>query len=240
MKKILLCFSIALISLNLSAQTCEPDTSIQSSGSYPNQLPPGIAGQYYEEVIQFRIAEDTTGELNGNQVNAKISNVKVLQVLGLPQGINYKCNPTNCTLPGGQTSCAVMYGEIDSASSGTYTPEVYMQINLLIGGFIPYVMYDTMRSLSVEVGTYTSLKETQLAEVVCYPNPTRGNITLSLPYTPEQPVIKVYDAKGKEVDVYWQIENNRVLLNSESFPPGIYVGRIYDGDRVLNFRFVRE
>ena len=240
MKKILLCFSIALISLNLSAQTCEPDTSIQSSGSYPNQLPPGIAGQYYEEVIQFRIAEDTTGELNGNQVNAKISSVKVLGVVGLPEGIQYKCNPSNCTLPGGQTSCAVMYGVIDSTSQGTYTPEVYMQINLLIGGFMPYAMYDTLRSISVEIGAYTNVKNVQLAEVVSYPNPTQNSITLSLPYTPESPIIKVFDSQGKEVIVKWQYADNRILLDCGMYSSGIYRGRIYDGEKVLNFRFVKE
>lgn len=81
----LLCFSYSAWS------QCTIDSSQTTPGIYPDTLPEGTAGQFYNEDVTFVMIEDTLG--------FTINSIQIVSITGLPAGINWACNSqvTNCT-----------------------------------------------------------------------------------------------------------------------------------------------
>lgn len=240
MKKIILNLSLLGIAMNAMAQSCVPDTSIKNPGTYPNQLPVGNAGQYYQETVQFNIPADTSVDFNGTPVTANIDSIKVLAVNGLPTGLTYACNPVSCALPGGKTSCGVVYGTIDPSESGTYPFVIPVRIYARIGGTFPYQQPDTIYSLSMDVNAFTG--ETRIIQntVSAYPNPAGNELFIALPFSAYSAELKVFDSQGKRIELPMEREYNRLTLNTASLVPGIYFGEVNDGKQVYRFHFVRN
>ncbi|HCS19438.1 MAG TPA: hypothetical protein DIW47_02555 [Bacteroidetes bacterium] len=240
MKKIILNLSLLGFALNVTAQSCVPDTTITQPGHYPDQLPVGNAGQYYQETVQFNVPADTSVDFNGNQVTANIDSIKVLAVNGLPAGINYTCNPVSCALPGGKTSCGLLYGTIDSTESGHFPFVIPVRIYARIGGTFPYQQPDTIYSLSMDVNVYTGQKRILQNALSAYPNPAGNELFIALPFSAYNAELSVFDRQGKRIELPREREYNLLTLNTLSLAPGMYYGEVSDGKQVYRFHFIRH
>jgi len=240
MKKLILSLTIASIALGSFAQSCSPDATITNPGTYPNQLPAGTSGAYYEEVVQFNIPADTNVQFSGTTVNAVIDSIKVTSLMGLPPGLNYGCNPSTCALPGGKTSCGVIYGDIDGSASGTYNFVVPIIIYARIGGAFPLQQPDTLFYLSMDVNAPNSAKTIVPNTLMAYPNPAGNTLHVTLAHSAAESTIKVYDGQGKEIELPFTTQYNRIDLQTETLSKGIYYGVVQDGANTHRFKFVKS
>ncbi len=237
MKKFLLFAAVLSLAAYVNGQSCTPNTSITTSGTYPDSLPMGTAGSYYEEVIQFRIPADTNADLNGTPVYAVIDSIKVLEVIGMPDGLNYLCNPSSCALPGGETSCGVIYGNIDGAADGYYPFTIPVKIYARIGGTFPYQLPDTIYSISMYVDQPSGATLIQNAAIRAYPNPANGHITLALPFSAGTSVLQVYTQQGQLIECPYATAENRMELDTRHLSPGLYYAVVTHANRQYRLHF---
>lgn len=125
MKKTLLLIGCLACFLSLQAQddvACVPDPAFADSSFVVSPLPldpatglggieafPACIGEPYELVVSFRIGDSTS--FNGFDVNlirAEIAQTGAIE--GLPEGINYLCNPPDCIFPDTTLGCIVLTG----------------------------------------------------------------------------------------------------------------------------------
>ncbi len=239
MKKIILLGFAFVFGTAAFAQTCIRDASITSPGTYPSSLPKGQGGLYYEQVIQFRIPADTSVDFNGQTVQATVDSIKVKSVLGLPGGLNYNCNPASCALPGGETSCGVIYGTIANNAAGNYPFVIPIAVYGKIGGSFPLVQNDTIFNLSMDVDPYNSVVR-QESEVKVYPNPSSNQVSMVFPESINEVELKVVDAGGKEVQLQYSYILNRVETDLSALPTGVYFATAIRGNNIYHFRLVRN
>lgn len=240
MKKLILSLTFASFTIGAMAQSCTPDATITDPGTYPNQLPAGTSGAYYEEVVQFNIPADTNVDFNGTTVNAIIDSVKVLSLMGLPSSLSYGCNPVSCGLPGGKTSCGIIYGNIDDTASGTYNLVVPIIIYARVGGAFPIQQPDTLFYLSMDVNKPNSTKSIIPNVLMAYPNPAGNTLHVSLAHSAAAAKILVYDGQGKAIDLPYSIQYNRIDVQTETLSEGIYYGVVQDGTTIHRFHFIKN
>ena len=125
MKKIILLISCCLISfLQLNAQevACQPDQAFADSAQVVSPLPldpstgeggieafPACIGEPFELIFTFRVGDSTV--FNGlpfDLLRAEIATTDA--VVGLPEGVNYFCNPPDCIFPDTTLGCIVLRG----------------------------------------------------------------------------------------------------------------------------------
>jgi len=124
MKKFLLSIGCLIGFLSLQAQdvACVPDQSFADSAQVVSPLPldpstgeggiaafPACIGEPYELVFSFRLGDSAT--LNGfafDLLRAEIATTGA--VAGLPEGVNYFCNPPDCIFQDTTLGCIVLKG----------------------------------------------------------------------------------------------------------------------------------
>ena len=134
MKQLLLLIAISFFTIELAAQHCLPDELYRDSsvGVYPKPYHPdtnpegGITesaciGSGYEFVFTFVIPE----VINLNGWDVQLDSIVIAEdgaVGGLPEGLKYRCNPSNCVFaPSDTIACMVIKGTATDAN----TPGVY-------------------------------------------------------------------------------------------------------------------
>jgi PKD repeat protein len=88
---LILLMPILIFCFNKSSEAqCVIDSSQTGAGIYPDTLPDGTAGVFYDEDITFVMLTDTLG--------LTIYSYRIANIVGLPIGISWQCNnfQTNC------------------------------------------------------------------------------------------------------------------------------------------------
>ncbi len=128
------------IQVNGQCPTCTPVSpplpGMPADTIYINELPDGMQGEYYEEPIIFRFPEtlqpicdlDPTlvpPEFCGLALDA----MRIVSVVGLPQGLDYEPNLPEYTLPDDKDGCATICGI--PLFPGFYTASINIEVNVL-------------------------------------------------------------------------------------------------------------
>ena len=143
MKKSLLLFILLAVGLfgsaTLEAQNCIPDTNFTNGGIYPDSLPPACNNQLYEAVITVVVPADTVPP--GSPVPVPIDSVVLDEILGLPPGFTYSCEPPSCVFPGNSTGCVVLTGTPTSLDTFALDLSVTVHVQSPFG---PLPLSDTL------------------------------------------------------------------------------------------------
>ncbi len=149
MKQLLLLCFISFFTLELAAQFCVPNELYRDSavGVYPAPYDPvtnpegGITesaciGYGYEFVFTFKIPET----ININGFDLALNSIEIAQsgaVGGLPIGLDYRCNPSNCVFtPEDTLACMVIRGTAtDDNAPGVYPLTITTKIFTSLGDF---------------------------------------------------------------------------------------------------------
>jgi hypothetical protein len=130
MKKLLLLAIFLISGFGLSAQICTVDTSVHSTGIYPDTLPSGTVGQLYSTDITFFMPTDTSGY--------QFTNFQILTCT-LPVGLNWTCsnfaNGCNYNPQVSQYGCVNISGT--PLLAGFYPIDVTVLADLTIASGIP-------------------------------------------------------------------------------------------------------
>jgi hypothetical protein len=171
-------FSVFFIFINnnIFAQ-CIPNLSIVNTGVFPTVLPAAQVGVAYAQVLQFHVAKDTvvTIPIIGS-TKAKIDSFTIVKVNGIPNGMGFKCNTSNCTIPGGGNGCADITGI--PIQKGIFPLQIILKIKASVGILGSREIIDTLTQYSVTVGSGVSINnanQIENFEYKIFPNPIINN-----------------------------------------------------------------
>jgi hypothetical protein len=193
MKKLLLVATVALVStLQLNAQSCTPGANYADStyGVWPDttqNFPPAAVGVFYSTDLNFKVPDEVTAEVAGNDpiaqgvIGSAIQDFTVTGVTGLPAGIDYACNISSCTYAGGSNGCANLYGTTNTAGTFPITIDVEATVLIAIIPGLPPTPLPVPTSFSgykLIVG-FAGLIEGVLEPIAVHPNPANDVITIN-------------------------------------------------------------
>ncbi len=130
---------LGILTLILSAWTsnataqCTPDPNATGL-VYPDTLQTACPNQFYDVTLTLNVPADST--LGG--FTAIIDSVQLNNLLGLPAGLSYECNPTSCVFPGNSTGCIRVFG----------TPTDTGEFELTIDGTIYFKVFGIPQQLT--------------------------------------------------------------------------------------------
>lgn len=151
-------FLFALILTGTAYAQCTPNPPSSTPGIYPPAgssirndsvyvLPLAKVSIAYDETIEIVVPADTTVAFGGGSITADIDSMRLLNMDNIPSWLNYGCNNSTCSWPGGTSGCiqftgtapasedtVLMIGHIEAfANLGTFgqlvdTFAVYMEV----------------------------------------------------------------------------------------------------------------
>ncbi len=235
MKKLILsifCFALATISYG----QCSPDTIYQDSiwGIWPNttdNFASGDIGVSYQQVIDFKVPTDA-GDLDSNYAGITLTNVALISVNGIPDGLTFACDITNCTWAGGAQGCASITGI--PTTNGTYPLNLEI-VGCVFGGVICDTTYfsDYVIQIGpVGVETYTLQNKTFKLNQN-YPNPSNEMTNIDF-VTGEPSKIEfiVTNLIGDVISLQTINANrgvNSIVMDTKPYADGVYLYSISDG-----------
>lgn len=243
MKQILPAMAL-FFAAHLAQAQCTPDPSATSPGIYPNfveNLDPATVGVAYSETITIVVPADTTVEvIPGFPTTVPINNIKVNNVLGLPSGFSYACNPSSCIFPGGSTHCAVITGTATAGQEGTYALGIAVTYD--VGLTQDDTVYGYVLNVN-PVGVAEIVKNTTIRSKVS-PNPFSVNAEVSF-ITPVATDVKisVFNLLGKVVrteNMKASAGENTYTLKGAALQPGIYLVEVSDGRNKSTQKLIKQ
>jgi hypothetical protein len=221
-------FATAFIwAVSLTGQNCVPDTNLKKSGFLPVALPPAIVNTPYNQGISVLTFRDTYTTVLGSKVPVKIDSIKVLNITGLPSGINFKCQHPRCVFLWDVVRCISFYGTASQA--GSYPLKIYVRAFAKVGGFTPTTQNDSISSYTLEVVSGTaSLWQTAASSFRVSPNPASNIVEIEDNYVGAE--WYVTDLAGRKVP--FTVINKTPYtqrISVASLKPGIYI--VTDGQR---------
>lgn len=203
MTKLLLAFAFLWTSFGAQTQ-CSPDATLNPNGQgiYPDtiqNLVVGVSGQPYVQVLHFNFSSLTAGI----QTFSVIS-YTVLSIDGLPLGLDYTCNISTCTYPGG-AGCLVITGTPTEVGEYAITLNFSITYNFGFGLVAENVPFD---GYQISIGCPTD----GLAFVG---NPTAGTSPLTVIFDNQTPNLAAYNFQ-------WDFGDGYIENNNASFVPHLY------------------
>ena len=230
---------------------CTPNsffTALGLPGIYPPELAipdipmvginDGVLGSAYSQTLTLVVLEDTIMDvasflpatvvlaMNSAGISTVISlpvNHVAFNVSGLPNGLNYSCDQTNCEYPSSFDGCMLINGT--PTQSGDFAVPVSMIINAQIPAITdPFLGTTIFAGMAIDLPSFSAVEydllvtgATAINEVDHYsskifPNPTVNEAMLSLHLISD---VVVYNVLGKEVIKSLNIAGNLVLSKAD-------------------------
>ena len=202
-RKLLFFLVLLLININVKGQ-CVPNSLYQDSafGLWPDtiqNLPIAYAGVYYNTVINIKtpilvsdVVDSSQAYVQGVYIgNNTVDSITLVNVNGLPTGINLSCNSSNCSFEGDTVGCADIFGTTNMIGQHPISFDINGWIHINFFGInIPFDLYGTTGNYQTISGyilevipnfniSYSTSNYSGY-EVSCE-NSSDGTINLSLP-----------------------------------------------------------
>lgn len=235
MKKLLLS-SFMLLGLSLAANAqCTPGPNY-GNGIYPDTTTNFVRGCKnvpYEQVVSIKVPADTAITFSGINLNADFVHIKVNSVVGLPTGFSMVCNPSDSTFLGNDVGCA----KISGTTSEVGTHNITFNLTARLSATVPMVGPQTInqpytltsyRIIIDETCSNTTAINTLTnnASFDVYPNPTKGDVSISgLVNDGSIKNIHIFNAEGKVVKTLFT-ENEAFTFSTDQFKSGVYFVKV--------------
>ncbi len=183
-----------------------------------------------------------------------VDSMVMVNVLGLPTGINMDCNTSNCVFEGNEVGCANVYG-ITNDNFGTYPitieVNVYTHGSLTIFGFpVPVSTdlysalgsYETIDGYKLVVNSPTSINDHKhFTSLSNFPNPSNGITNIEFNYIESANLIfTVKDIFGRLV--FSDNILTKVGLNKYEFdynlPSGVYIYSLEGHNKTVSNKMI--
>lgn len=250
MKRLLLLFTMTVITGLAATAQCTPDPQYTSPGVYPDSAT-GFAdaciGALYEQLITNVVPVDTDVVVVPGfpAVTLAFDSVVVTSVGGLPPGFTYSCfdgqnviSPMDqCAFEGGTTGCISIVGTPQAGDEGLYPLTITVEA-YLAGGATPQATYD-VDYYSILVGC-VSLEEGSKNKFKLFPNPVAESFTLDGLEGLDVSTISITNTEGKVLNSFSNINSSSFDMNVADLEGGIYFVRIAHGTSMDVVRFIKE
>lgn len=237
MKKVIAFLTISFLT-TLSFGQCTPGANFSDSlfGAWPDtteNLPGAAANVPYTTTLNFKVPLNASDVVDG--LNGTIQNFVVNNVTGLPAGLSYACNTSNCTFNGGSTGCAQISGTPTILGSYTVTIEVTGNINIGFGIIVPAPYVFTGYRIVVGTAGIEGVFEGNLTLV---PNPVQENLSINgLNSTDE---IAIYSIAGELLISQKGNGSSTMGVNCAELTKGIYILKCSRDSTSTAIRFLKE
>ncbi len=243
---------------------CVPDTTLQDSSFIVHPLPlnegvgglaefPACVNEPYELVFTLLVPDSINN--NGLLIDVSSASIETTgAIVGLPEGVNYFCNPPNCIFSDTLAGCIVLKGTPTSNNP----PGEYELVISGVAQFGPLPFPVTFPGI-LAPGSYaltlqeegacegTSTSVNYLAEQITLsntPNPVQYQTNIEMTSLMEGDVqFKVFDNAGKEVharNIRLNFGYNTLQFDASSLNNGMYFYTISDGRAMIYEKMVVE
>lgn len=244
MKKLL--FSLAVFGLYQTASAqCTPDPDLipDAFGVYPDtttNFANGVVGEPYSQILHFK-APTEAGEINPQFTGATINTFTVTGVDGIPPGLAYACNISNCQYNGGSTGCAAITGTPTTA--GTYEMTINITANItipILGSQNVPQSFEGYRIIVSEDGG-VSIEKNSISKLNVFPNPAQSSLTIAnLKDFSQAYVAKILNVEGKLIQSLELSGLESVVFNTNNLTSGVYVVELIHANGVERTKFIKE
>lgn len=241
MKKLLFSLSILMLGAAANAQ-CTPGANYADSvyGVWPDTIqnfPGATQGLAYTTDLNFKVPSDAS-LIDAAFPGTTIQSFVVNSVVGLPAGITYACNVSNCTYLGNVNGCAQLSGT-PTAPVGVYNIIINVTATAFVNLF-PAQTFPVQRAFSgykIIVGTAGLM--TIEADVTLSPNPAFDVLNINGLVATGTDKIEIYNMSGQVVktidSVYDQVD-----VNISDFTEGVYMVRLSGANGTITKKFVKK
>lgn len=229
------------------AQTCTPDTQYTLVGLYPDSLPNGKVGEYYEQVVHVVIPQDTSAQLPPfGTLEVDICQLRLDSIPNLPAGMTYTCNTPDCiwvvdhtpgvinracvTLSGTPSEevapddSIVVYATVTPGAFSTVT-NVCSPLTITLPDSLTTIIYKTQLRL---INSTSIERELAIGKLTIAPNPSgspEAGLSFRLPQA-DQVSVRVLNLHGQVVhqqDAGWLPAGEQAIrLSTGILPAGLY------------------
>ncbi len=256
---------IALIGIGATAaqaQVCTPDPVallLGIPGIYPNpaitsSLASGNQGQAYSDRFTIMVPQDTTIDLSAvigfpfPAINVSVNYQEVTAINGLPTGINYTCDLSNCQWGGGVNGCIKLDGTptqggtFNVGMSTGYNVSVPAQVPVIGGTAVTVPIPGLSWTMDITAVGVADAQADALSISKNAPNPFHGSTTIN--YSSAKPTVlqfTVTDLTGKVMhseSVRANMGDNSLVFDATDFAPGIYLYRLANGEKAVTSKMV--
>jgi hypothetical protein len=226
---------------NLNAQSCTAGSNFADSsfGVWPSaieNLPPGKLNEYYSTILNFKAPEDASTV--GGPSGATIQSFKIDSVGGLPPGLTYVCNKSNCNYLGGDNGCANVYGT--PSKLGSYPVTIYITAILILNPQFPSFTLPYQQPFpgyTIEIGHAENIEQT-ISPIKVYPNP--AGTVLNIDGITNSNNVQIMNIEGK-VLISKEIQDKSTLkLDISSLNRGVYFVSSTHSRGLEKIRFYKE
>ena len=262
-----------MANIKIACYECSPDflfTSLGVPGVYPPELPisgipmvgmaDGVVGSTYSQTLTLVVLEDTTMDVASilpvSVVTAMslagISTVMSLDVnhvsfdvSGLPNGISYTCDQSNCEYLSGVDGCILVSGT--PTQGGNFPVPVNMIVNAQIPPINdPVLGTPIFAGMAVNLPSFPAIEydlfidggATTISEIAqnnsLYPNPTSSIAKLSVFNTSD---ILVYNILGKEILNKIDFKGE-FLLSKNDLGKGIFYVMVKSDEKIETIKLI--
>ena len=262
MKKLLLLVALISVFTQLDAQevVCEPDTMFQNAppGAFPMPLNNGEGGlaefpacinEPYNLVFTIRLGDSVS--IAGADIDIFNATIPVSgAVTGLPEGLNYFCNPPDCIFPDTLLGCILVTGTpTDANQPGSFPLTIEGSVLLDLLGDFPLVfpgilapgeyildLNDTGGCEAVSTSIPSYLKSN--IELSNTPNPVTTSTLIEMTSLIDGDFqFKVFDMTGRSVhseNIHLNIGYNTLSYDASALGGGMYIYTLGDGNAMIH------
>lgn len=253
MKKLLLISAIALSSVFVNAQTCNPQYQDSTFGAWPDTIQnfdTSYVNIPYIQTLDFKAPSDA-GDINPAYSGATIDSYTVTSVDGLPTGFTYTCSAANCEYTGGNAGCAELTGTANATQIGTYPITINIQATGTIVVFgqtqpfsTPYsfsgyklvILDDTTSSGGTDT-TGLGINIISPNETFVYPNPATS--TINIVNADRFDNIEIYSINGQLI-MAKEVSTSEEEINISELKEGVYFLNLKNGTSKVVHKFTKK
>lgn len=247
----------SVLSFKSYTQSCTPYDYYPGVAfwQYPDTDDGFVAGQEgvsYNESLYFR-TPDKASDVNPSLPSIAINSVKIWQVNGLPSGLSYACNPTNCTYTPNSLGCINVYGTPEKA--GDYPLEVIFKIYPLAGlsidypvsGYTVHIYPPNATNLDPTAGFIQD--EDRIDSLFRYQavnnlivDDSKLDIYFGMDFDQTEVLFSMTNSLGQAIIrknlIGYRNKENHIEVDVSDFPDGIYFITIYQRKRKISKKVV--
>lgn len=240
MKRILLSLSFLIaLSLGVSAQ-CTPGANYADStyGVWPDTIqnfPMAMQDVAYVTDLNFKVPSNA-GDVDPNYDGYVIDHFVVDNVIGLPTGMNYACNISNCTYAGGANGCAQITGTC--ATPGVYNIQIDITVTVIFLSQ-PVEVERSFTGYKIEVGTAGIITLLQ-KDINFAPNPASNEVSMSGLYSAGIESVSIFNTNGQLVKSMETNSYDKIDVNVSDLTEGIYMVHLEGINGTLVKKFIKN
>ena len=239
-KILLLVYLLTFITIEIIAQPCVPISNFPGTqGIIPDAISPAYLDTNYTQTINYKAPLDTNVVFNGLPIVFKIDSLRIVDVIGLPDGITYTCHNNSCMVSGGEIGCATLSGR--ATQGGVFPLKVVVKTSgkAMIFVPVPQNTIDTNENYILYVFNLTGNKQiiSNRASISVFPNPASNVLYIS--NIPGEGTLIITDLSGRSI-LSKHCDASTLSVDILEWNKGIYLLTYQNTMGIQHSRFIKN